>query len=105
MTEWKKVVIRLMEIMIIFAGGLLLTIYILKPIYTAFGILLIGNIWVNWFGVSYFLFTVYTIMVGLFLWKENILFQKRISSKLFWVMFLIANYVIFIPFIKGENPF
>lgn len=46
--ELKKVVIRLIEIIAILSIGLLFTVYILKPIYEKYGILFIGNVWVNW---------------------------------------------------------
>lgn len=63
--ELKKVVIRLIEIIAISSVGLLFTVYILKPIYENFRILFIRNVWVNWFGVSYILFVLSTLIVGL----------------------------------------
>ncbi|WP_225230079.1 hypothetical protein [Ureibacillus galli] len=57
----KEAIWRLTEIITLLAVGLLFTIYILKPIYKRFGIEFIGNVWVNWFGVSYLLFVLYTI--------------------------------------------
>lgn len=101
----KKVVIRLIEIITILSIGLLFTVNILKPIYENFGILFIGNVWFNSFGVSYILFVLYTLIVGLCISKESILFKKRITSVFFWLTFIGSNYVVFIPFIKGENPF
>lgn len=103
--ELKKVVLRLIEIIASLSIGLLFTIYILGPIYENFGILFTGNIWVNWFGVSYILFVLYTLIVGLCISKESILFKKRLASVFFWLTFIGSNYVVFIPFIKGENPF
>ena len=105
LNELKKFLFRLTEIITILSIGLLFTVYILKPIYESFGIPVMGNVWVNWFGVSYILFVLYTVIVGLLIFKESILFKQRITSVLFWLIFIGSNYVVFIPFIKGENPF
>ncbi len=105
LNEFKKVVFRSSEIIVILCFGLLLTLFILKPIYESFGILFRGNVWVNWFGLSYILFTLYTVIVGLFILKESILFKRRLTSVLFWLLFIGSNYIVIIPFIKGENPF
>ncbi|MFJ9462236.1 hypothetical protein [Viridibacillus arvi] len=104
----KKVVLRLIEIIeiiVILSIGLLFTIYILRPIYENFGIQFTGNVWVNWFGVSYILFVLYSLIVGLVISRESILFKQRLTSVLFWLIFIGSNYVVFIPFIKGGNPF
>jgi prepilin signal peptidase PulO-like enzyme (type II secretory pathway) len=103
--ELKKVVLRLIEIIVTLSIGLLFTVYILRPIYENFGIQFTGNVWVNWFGVTYILFVLYSLIVGLFISKESILFKQRLTSLLFWLIFIGSNYVVFIPFIKGENPF
>ena len=104
MDELKNVVIRLIEIIAILSIGLLFTVYILKPIYENFGIQIIGNVWVIWFGVSYILFFFYTLIVFC-ISNERFLIKKRLTSVFFWLTFFGANYVVFIPFIKGENPF
>ncbi len=101
----KKVVLRLAEIIAHLSIGLLFTVYILRPIYGNYGILFTGNVWVNWFGVSYILFVLYTLIVGLYISKESIHYKKRLTSVYFWFTFIGSNYVVFIPFIKGENPF
>src|SRR4051812_18352499 len=98
--ELKKVVLRLIEIIAILSIGLLFTVYILRPIYENFGIQFTGNVWVNWFGVTYILFVLYSLIVGLFISKESILFKQRLTSLLFWLIFIGSNYVVFIPFIK-----
>ncbi|MFJ7889255.1 hypothetical protein ACIQYL_14345 [Lysinibacillus xylanilyticus] len=105
MNELKKVVFRTIEIISLLAIGLLFTVYVLKPIYEGFGINFMGNVWVNWFGVSYILFVLYTLIVALFLFKNSILFKQRLTSVFFWLIFIGVNYVVFIPFVKGENPF
>jgi len=100
----KKAVLRLIEIIVILSIGLLFTLIILRPIYENFGIQFTGNVWVNWFGVSYILFVLYSL-IGLYISKESTLFRKRLTSVFFWLIFIGSNYVVFIPFIKGENPF
>lgn len=100
----KEVIWRLTEIITLLAVGLLFTIYILKPIYERFGIEFLGNVWVNWFGISYLLFVLYTIIAGVFVSKKS-MFKQRLSSSMFWLLFIGSSYIVFIPFIKGENPF
>jgi hypothetical protein len=103
--ELKKVGLRLIEISTFLSIGLLFTIYILRPIYENFGIQFTGNVWVNWFGVAYIFFGLYTLLVGLCISKESVLFKQRLTSVVFWLIFIGSNYVVFIPFIKVENPF
>lgn len=103
--EWKKVVLSLLEIIVILSIGLLFTTYILRPIYENFEIQFTGDVWVNWFGLSYILFVLYSLIVGIFIFQESNIFKQRRTSVLFWLIFIGSNYVVFIPFIKGENPF
>ncbi|MEG0260363.1 MAG: hypothetical protein RR595_02745 [Lysinibacillus sp.] len=105
MDELKVIVLRLIEIIVILSMGLLVTVNILRPIYESFGIHFTGNVWVNWFGVSYIIFVLYSLIVGLCITKKSTLFKQRLTSVLFWLIFIGSNYVVFIPFIKGENPF
>lgn len=101
----KKGVFSLIEIILMLSIGLLFTLYILKPIYENFGIQFLGNVWVNWFGVSYIFFVLYSVVVGLSILKENIVFKQRLTSVLFWLIFIASIFVVIIPFIIGENPF
>ncbi len=105
MNGWLKVFIRFIECVIILAIGLWVTNSILKPIYEQYGIMLLGNVWVNWFGVSYLLFVWYSLLLGLSPVKENKIYKQRINSGIFWVLCIGAIYVVFVPFVKGENPF
>ena len=102
MEELKTIVHRLIEIFALLLIGLLFTLYILRPIYENYGISFSGNVWANWFGVAYIFFVLYTLIFGLFIFK---LFKQRLTSVIFWLLFIGSNYVVFIPFIKGENPF
>ena len=104
MGELKIVVYRLTEIFVLLTIGLLITFYILKPVYEYYGISFIGNVWVNWFGVAYIFFVLYTLIFG-FIFKGNHVYKQRLTSILFWLLFIGSNYVVFIPFITGENPF
>lgn len=103
--EWKKVVLSLLEIIVILSIGFLFTTYILRPIYENFGIQFTGDVWVNLFGLSYILFVLYSLIVGIFIFQESNIFKQRRTSVLFWLIFIGSIYVVFIPFIKGENPF
>ena len=100
----KKVLLSLLEIIVILLIGLLFTTSILRPIYENFGIQFTGNVWVNWFGLSYILFVLYSLIVGLFIFRENILFKQRRTSVLFG-SFYWFELCSFYPFYKGENPF
>lgn len=101
----KKEVLRILELTTFLVVGLLVTIYVLSDIYESVGIEFIGNVWVNWFGVSYFLFVIYTIITGLLLKKYTDYFIQRLKSRIFWLLFIGSMYIIFVPFVKGENPF
>ena len=105
MGELKKIVHRLIEISAFLSIGLLFTLYILRPVYENYGISFTGDVWVNWFGVAYIFFVLYTLIFGLFIFKGNNLFKQRLTSVIFWLIFIGSNYVVFIPFIKGENLF
>ncbi|MEK5332700.1 hypothetical protein [Lysinibacillus sp. FSL W8-0992] len=85
--------------------GFTLTDNVLRTIYENFGIIYSGNVWVNWFGVSYLLFFLYTIIRVIFINKNHNLLKKRIASIIFWLLFIGSVYAVFIPFVKGENPF
>ena len=105
MNELKKIVVILIEMFAFLAIGVIFTGNILKHIYESYGIQFIGNVWVNWFGVSYILFVLYTLIVGLFIMKESNLYKQRRTSTFFWLLFIGSSYAVFIPFIKGVNPF
>lgn len=101
----KKEVLRILELTTFLVVGLLATLYVLSDIYESVGIEFIGNVWVNWFGVSYFLFVIYTIITGLLLKEYTDYFIQRLKSRIFWLLFIGSMYIIFIPFVKGDNPF
>lgn len=94
-----------LETLVFLVIGFILTDKILKTIYENFGISFTGDVWVNWFGVSYLLFFLYTFIRWLFINKHHNLFKKRKSSIIFWLLFIGAIYAVFIPFVIGENPF
>lgn len=93
------------EILIYLILGLVLTVNSLRVIYENSGIPFFGNVWVNWFGVSYLLYFFYTMIRILFFQKKNEFYRERTKSIVFWVLFLVSVYVVFIPFYLGNNPF
>ncbi|MFS0783513.1 hypothetical protein [Bacillus sp. 1P06AnD] len=103
MSEFKKASFLSLEILLSLALGLLFTIYVLKYIYENSGFSLSGNVWVNWFGISYFIFFLYSLAIGLS--KGGSIFKKRISSTFFWILFLGSIYIVFIPLFIDKNPF
>lgn len=105
MSELNKAIIRVTESITFLLVGFICTIYLLKPIYESFGIDFMGNVWVNWFGFAYILYALYTLIMAFFILKQSDFFKQRLSSVTFWLFFVVANIVLFAPFIKGENPF
>jgi len=105
LSVWRKYIITNLEIMGFLVIGFILTENVLRYIYEGFGIRFMGNVWVNWFGLSYLLFFIYTLTCSLFVNNNNDIFRKRIKSIAFWILFIGSVYAINIPFIKGENPF
>ncbi len=104
LSNWKSYIIIFETFFLVI--GFTLTNNVLRTLYEKFGISFSGNVWVNWFAVSYLLFFLYTIIRWLFFNKNhNSLVKKRIQSLIFWLLFIGSVYVVFIPFIKGENPF
>ena len=97
--------IKLLESITFLISGFLFTYYVLSNIYNYVGIDVLGNIWVNWFGVSYFFFVLFTIIARLLIKKNAIYLTQRLKSKFFWFLFVVAMYTIFIPFVIGGNPF
>ncbi|MBM7602597.1 magnesium-transporting ATPase (P-type) [Metabacillus crassostreae] len=104
MSIWKAYAVTLLEIVIFLFIGFILTENVLRVVYGNLGIRFNGNVWVNWFGVSYILFVTYTI-VRIVISKNNFLIKERTRSILFWLLFLGSIVVVFIPFIIGRNPF
>ncbi|MBY0149477.1 hypothetical protein [Neobacillus niacini] len=104
MAIWKMYLITLIEIILFLIVGFLLTDNVLKNVYESAGIRFIGNVWVIWFGISFMVFALYTIILS-FVSKENRLRKERLTSKTFWVIVTASIVGIFVPFFIGEIPF
>ncbi|MET3507860.1 hypothetical protein [Halalkalibacter oceani] len=105
MQMWKKDVAIMLEVLLFIIIGFFLTLDVYKKILESFGILFMGNTWINWFGLSYFLFVLYSIAAFFITQKKNSYFEGRMKSFLFWLLFTCSIYIVFIPFLKGQNPF
>ncbi|MCM3786152.1 hypothetical protein M3231_24645 [Neobacillus mesonae] len=105
MQNLKTEVKRFLEVIVFLVIGFYFTYYVLQYIYESAGIAFMGNVWVNWFGVSYFLFALSTIIAGLLIKKHVVYYSKRLKSKMYWILFAASIYIICIPFVKGVNPF
>ncbi len=105
MSIWKSYILTTFEVVGFLIIGFIVTDTVLRPTLEGYGIRYTGNVWVNWFGVSYLLFFLYTLIRGLFVKRHNTFFRHRIKSIAFWLFLIGSVYIIFIPFIKGENPF
>ena len=93
------------QILVYLIMGFILTNKLLRVTYESFSIDYNGNVWVNWFGVSFLLYFFYTMIRVAINRNNRERYKERTSSIIFWLLFLSSLYVVFIPFIKGENPF
>ncbi|WP_075618018.1 hypothetical protein [Paenisporosarcina indica] len=105
MSNQKEFLILLFEIIVFLFIGYIFTVNILAVIYESFDIRFTGNVWINWFGVSYILFSLNTIIYKLSRNKNNYLINGRVKSIVFWALLIVAIYTVTIPFVTGENPF
>lgn len=76
MSALKRDAIIFFKVLIYLAIGFILTENVLGVIYEKFGISFMGNVWVNWFGLSYLLYFFYTTIRVLFTNENNQLFKK-----------------------------
>ncbi|TFD99424.1 hypothetical protein [Jeotgalibacillus salarius] len=104
MAIWKMYLVTVIEIILFLVVGFLLTDIVLKNVYEGAGIRFIGNVWVVWFGLSFMLFGLYTIVLS-YVSKESQLLKERLTSKTFWVIFVASTAGVFVPFFIGEIPF
>lgn len=105
MTIWKMYLITIIEIILFLVVGFLLTDNVLKNVYESAGISFTGNVWVVWFGLSFMLFGLYTIVLAFFISKENQLLKERLTSKTFWIIVIASIVGVFVPFFIGKIPF
>ena len=77
----------------------------IKNVYEGVGISFIGNVWVVWFGISFFLFGLYTIVLSFLVSKGSQLLKECLSSKTFWIIFIASIVGVFVPFLIGKVPF
>ncbi len=104
MAVWKMYLITIIEIILFLVVGFLLTDNVLKNVYESAEIRFMGNVWVVWFGLSFMLFGLYTIVLS-FVLKESRLLKERLISKTFWVIVIASIFGVFVPFFIGEIPF
>ncbi len=101
MAIWKMYLMTLIEIFLFLLVGFLLTENLLKHVYENAGIRYIGNVWVVWFGLSFMLLGLYTIVLSFF----RKLHKERLTSKTFWAVTIASLIGVFVPFILGKIPF
>ena len=105
MAIWKMYLITIIEIITFLVVGFLLTDNVLKNVYERVGIRFIGNVWVVWFGLSFMLFGLNTMVLTFFVSKENQLLKERLTSKTFWIIVIASTVGVFVPFFIGKIPF
>ncbi|MUK88904.1 hypothetical protein GMD78_10915 [Ornithinibacillus sp. L9] len=94
--------IVLVEVIIALIIGLWLTIFVITPFYESVGITVYGDVWVLWFAVAIFLYSIYTMIFSSIV-KYPL--KRRLRSNLFWFLFVVSILLIVIPFIQGEVPY
>jgi hypothetical protein len=75
MNDIRMYILTIIEITIFLFIGFFLSQYGISKIYEAMGILYLGNIGVIWFGLSFVLFSLYTLL------RNFVLFQKSLVLK------------------------
>ncbi|KAA0547086.1 hypothetical protein FZW96_13980 [Bacillus sp. BGMRC 2118] len=101
MAIWKMYGVTFLEIFLFLLGGFFITENLMKYLYEDAGIRYIGNLWVVWFGLSFMLLGIYTLILS----SYQPLHKDRIKSKTFWVIFTGSIIGVFIPFLLGRIPF
>lgn len=102
MKAWKMYLITIVEIVIFLIIGFFLSEKVLNGIYESMDIPYIGNLGIIWFGVSFLLFSLYTVFQNFILAKKSPVLKGRISSITFWFVFLLSVYAIISAFVRGE---
>ncbi|TSB47922.1 hypothetical protein [Alkalicoccobacillus porphyridii] len=105
MSQRRQDTLRIIEFWLFLIGGFTLTYHLVGPFYNMFDIPFLGNVWVNWLGLSYTLFAIYTLGFGLILFRQSDFYRQRLSSGLFWLLSAGSVYIFVVPFVVGENPF
>ncbi|MBH0173888.1 hypothetical protein IHV09_09975 [Fictibacillus sp. 23RED33] len=102
MVNLKMYISTIIEILVFLLIGFFLTENVLRNVYENVGIAYLGNVGIVWFGLSFFLFCIFTLICYSFLGKKSPMLKDRITSLTFWIVFVASAYAVFIPFAKGE---
>jgi hypothetical protein len=94
--------ITVAEVLAFLVIGFFLSENVLSRVYENSGILYIGNIGTVWFGLSFLLFCLYTLVRTFIFSKRSAVLHDRITSYSFWLVFAWAAYSVLVPFVKGE---
>lgn len=86
LTELKYFSVTVIKVVFFLTWGLILTIYVLGKTYENFGVPFVGNVWINWFGVSYLLYVFYVFIYGNLTRKTNTILRERLTSYFFWIV-------------------
>ena len=105
MSVQKEFFSLLSEMIVFLFLGFIFTTQILRTIYENAAVHFKGNVWVNWLGVSYILFFLYTICYKVLGMKNDYLINGRLQSIIFWILLIASIYVVMVPILIGENPF
>jgi hypothetical protein len=90
------------EILVFLIIGFFLSEKVLSKIYESVGIVYLGNVGVVWFGVSFLLFCLSTLLRNFLFSKKSPLLNERNTSLAFWLVFIWSVYSVVSPFLRGE---
>ncbi|MCM3737598.1 hypothetical protein M3215_17795 [Bacillus cytotoxicus] len=99
MNNFLKSLIETLQILGFYIIGVIVTVYILEPIYKLANVQFQGNVWVICVATAFILYCIYRAIL-------KFAYGKRIPSPFFTCMLLLVSLIIIIfPFFKGITPY
>ncbi len=98
---WKGYLVTLIEIICFLVVGFILTDFALSKLYESVGISFVGNVGSVWVGLSFILFSLYTLFKTYVLSHKSPLLIGRINSLIFWMILILSVYSVVSPFVRG----
>lgn len=90
----------IIKISLAFIIGLAITIFIMEPLYEAFGIAFQGNVWIIWFAIAYLVYTFISVWSRLSAQGKT---KKLIIPSTNWIILMVSIIVILVPLFIGKN--
>jgi hypothetical protein len=93
------------EILLFLVTGFIVTANVLKYVYESAGIAFLGNVWITWFALSFFLYGIYLFVLSFVFAKDHPIREERMSPTTFWLLFIVSVLILLRPLAEGEMPF